>query len=89
LCDVGQNQLPVTNPGLGVFKAILLKWSEWEINSSIDLVSPIAGPELMAKYGAGPRIKAWLQKLGLPEYWRQVGWAPQCHPLSDNDFVCD
>lgn len=30
-------------------------------------------------------LNAW----GAPNYWRQVGFPPQCRPLGDKDFECD
>ena len=63
-------------------------WSEWELSATTDLLAPVVSPELMQKYRSDPRSKAWLIKLRLPEYWRQVGWPEQCRPLGEDDFEC-
>ncbi|WP_420434196.1 hypothetical protein [Hyphobacterium sp.] len=32
--------------------------------------------------------KAALIEMGLPEFWRQHGFPPQCHPVGSDDFEC-
>jgi TolB-like protein/Flp pilus assembly protein TadD len=34
------------------------------------------------------RFKAFVQRFGLVEYWRERGWPSFCHPTSSDDFVC-
>jgi hypothetical protein len=63
-------------------------WPEWELVASMDLLAPVAAPELMHQYRADPRTKAYLSRLRLPEYWRKVGWPEPCQPVGDNDFEC-
>jgi hypothetical protein len=37
-----------------------------------------------------PEFKAFMQELGLPEYWRWANeWPAQCRPVSGDDFECD
>jgi len=36
-----------------------------------------------------PHRKRWMVEVGLPAYWRKNGFAPQCRPVGDDDFVCD
>ena len=64
------------------------EWPEWEIAESINLLAPLASPELMHQYRADPRTKAFLIRLRLPGYWRKVGWPEVCRPLGADDFEC-
>ncbi len=34
-------------------------------------------------------IKAVLNKLGVPAYWRKHGYPPQCRAQGSTDFICD
>jgi TolB-like protein len=34
-------------------------------------------------------FKPHLEELGLPAYWRERGFPPDCRPLGDEDFECD
>jgi Tfp pilus assembly protein PilF len=63
-------------------------WPEWEVVTSINLLAPMTTPELMHQYRADPRTKEFLNRLRLPDYWRQVGWPEQCQPISETDFEC-
>jgi tetratricopeptide (TPR) repeat protein len=36
-----------------------------------------------------PRFKEFLREIGLVDYWKEYGWSDLCHPIGDNDFVCD
>ncbi len=43
---------------------------------------------------ASPHLKRWMSELGLPEFWRENGFPPQCKPLKskdggDDDFACE
>jgi TolB-like protein/Tfp pilus assembly protein PilF len=64
------------------------EWPEWELGAMIDLLAPVAAPELMSRYRSEPRSKALLTRLRLPEYWRVVGWPDICRPLEEDDFEC-
>jgi hypothetical protein len=35
-----------------------------------------------------PQTKGVIKHSRLPEYWRQVGWPPQCHAVGADDFEC-
>jgi TolB-like protein/DNA-binding winged helix-turn-helix (wHTH) protein len=35
------------------------------------------------------RFRAFARKAGLVEYWRAKGWPELCHPVGNDDFVCD
>jgi len=63
-------------------------WSEWEISAAGELLAPVTSPEVKAQQLADPRVKAWLTRLRLPEYWREVGWPDVCEPISEDDFEC-
>jgi hypothetical protein len=28
-------------------------------------------------------------KKGVADYWKEYGWPDLCHPVGDDDFVCD
>ena len=34
------------------------------------------------------RFKAYVQKIGLVDYWRAKGWPDLCHPTTGDDFEC-
>jgi len=64
-------------------------WPQWGMEtSSMNLLAPVASPELMHQFRADPRTKAYLKKLHLPEYWRKVGWPGMCQPIGEDDFEC-
>jgi TolB-like protein len=35
-----------------------------------------------------PRVKAMVERFGLPAYWREKGWPGGCRPLGEMDFEC-
>jgi tetratricopeptide (TPR) repeat protein len=36
-----------------------------------------------------PTFKEFVRKIGLIDYWKEYGWPDLCHPVGDDDFVCD
>ena len=37
-----------------------------------------------------PEFKEWVREIGLVDYWRGTGkWPDLCHPVGDDDFVCE
>jgi hypothetical protein len=64
------------------------EWPEWYISPLLELYSPDASPEKLRRFRSDPRTKAYLEDLGLPEYWRQVGWPDMCQPVGEDDFTC-
>ena len=36
-----------------------------------------------------PRFKELVREIGLIDYWKEYGWPDLCHPVADDDFVCD
>jgi tetratricopeptide (TPR) repeat protein len=36
-----------------------------------------------------PRFKEFVKEIGLVDYWKEYGWPDLCHPVGDDDFVCD
>jgi TolB-like protein len=63
-------------------------WPEWALTATTDLIAPVVPAEQLRQYRADPGVKAYLQQLRLPEYWREVGWPEQCRPLGEDDFTC-
>jgi len=63
-------------------------WPEWYLEGPYSLLAPMASREIMHRFLADPRTKAFLEELRLPEYWRQVGWPDMCQPLGEDDFEC-
>lgn len=63
-------------------------WSEWALTASTDLIAPAESAEQLRQYRADPGVKAYLQWLRLPEYWREAGWPEQCRPMGEDDFSC-
>ena len=35
-----------------------------------------------------PAMKAYLNSVGLPDFWRANKWPDFCRPLGDDDFEC-
>ena len=46
------------------------------------------GYPFMDEIKSDPRYKTLVQKLGLPDYWRQRGWPSYCWPKGESDFEC-
>ncbi len=38
-----------------------------------------------------PRFKKYVREIGLVDYWKEYGWPDSniCHPVGDDDFVCE
>jgi hypothetical protein len=36
-----------------------------------------------------PRFKEFVKEIGLVDYWNEFGWPDLCHPVGDDDFVCN
>jgi TolB-like protein len=41
------------------------------------------------EFRSSPHRKRLIHEIGLPIYWRNHGFPPQCRPLGDDDFECD
>jgi len=42
-----------------------------------------------SSFRESPARKQLMMKMGLPVYWREHGFPPQCRALGDDDFECD
>lgn len=42
-----------------------------------------------AEYRQSPAFKQYVRSLGLPDYWRETGYPPQCRAVGKDDFTCD
>ncbi len=42
-----------------------------------------------ASWRTSPHRKRLIRELGLPKFWREHGFPPQCRPVGDDDFECD
>jgi hypothetical protein len=40
-------------------------------------------------FRTSPAFKAVLERLGIPAYWREHGYPPQCRAVGKQDFTCD
>jgi hypothetical protein len=36
-----------------------------------------------------PAFKRIVEQIGIPAYWREHGYPPQCRPVGRTDFECD
>ena len=45
-------------------------------------------PTYMDEVRTSGRFKNIVQHLGLPDYWRERGWADYCWPVGEDDFAC-
>jgi TolB-like protein len=43
----------------------------------------------MRAYRRSPQFKAHMSASGLPPYWREHGFPPQCKPVGKDDFACE
>ncbi len=43
----------------------------------------------LANYRRSPQFKAFIQKSGAFDFWRQHGFPPQCKPVGKTDFACE
>ena len=61
----------------------------WEgiLGSLSRLNSPI-GDGLYSDALSHPVVKAKIQEIGLPGFWRSVGWPERCQPVGEDDFRC-
>jgi TolB-like protein len=41
------------------------------------------------RFRNSPAFKAVLERLGIPAYWREHGYPPQCRAVGQRDFTCD
>ena len=41
------------------------------------------------RFRNSPAFKAMLERLGIPAYWREHGYPPQCRAVGKQDFTCD
>ncbi|MCJ7555392.1 MAG: tetratricopeptide repeat protein [Gammaproteobacteria bacterium] len=44
---------------------------------------------MAAEYRHSPEFKQFARALGLPDYWRETGYPPQCRALGTDDFECE
>ena len=70
-------------------KGELFKAMEFAANQGIQVSGFTQfGFPFMNEMRTDPRYKAFVDKLGLVDYWRARGWPPYCWPRGDNDFEC-
>ena len=55
----------------------------------IDSDSQVAWDRSQPGYRNSAGFKAVLNKLGVPAYWREHGYPPQCRAKGSSDFICD
>jgi hypothetical protein len=55
----------------------------------IDSDSQIAWDRSQPAFRNSAGFKAVLNKLGVPAYWREHGYPPQCRAQGGSDFICD
>jgi TolB-like protein len=41
------------------------------------------------RFRNSPGFKMVLERLGVPSYWREHGYPPQCRAIGDRDFICE
>jgi TolB-like protein/Tfp pilus assembly protein PilF len=63
--------------------------SNWEskLGQLAMLASPI-GDGMYRRLFAEPETKEVMREVGLPDYWREVGWPEGCSPVGEDDFDC-
>ncbi len=72
------------------------KWriAEWIALGAYDRVEPsIDASQLWlassGRFRASPYFKPLVKKLGLPPYWQEYGFPPQCRAIGSEDFECE
>ena len=58
------------------------------VNSNPDLLFWIWSPG-MREVRQLPRFKKYREEKSLVDYWNRFGWPDLCHPVGEDDFVCD
>jgi len=58
--------------------------SDWRVPSSLALWD-----DSMRHYRKSNAFKLYIRESGILNYWREVGFPPQCKPIGQNDFACD
>ncbi len=57
----------------------------WDFSAALGCQWDVGLPRFRNSSG----FKAILEKLGVPNYWREHGFPPQCRPVGARDYVCD
>ena len=88
------NNLSTYNLGFISIWAAYLGDSEFALNAiekgaetSTNLVT--CWHPVMKKVRRLPRFKEFVREIGLVDYWKEYGWPDLCHPVIDDDFVCE
>lgn len=58
--------------------------NDWRIPSVLTLWD-----DSMRHYRKSNAFKLYIRESGILEYWREVGFPPQCRPVGQGDFECD
>ena len=58
--------------------------NDWRIPSYLTLWD-----DSMRHYRKSNAFKLYIRESGILEYWREVGYPPQCRPVGQDDFECD
>ena len=65
-----------------------MKVEEKAISINAESIVPLWYP-LMREVRQLPRFRQFVREIGLVDYWDKFGWPDLCHPVGDDDFVCD
>jgi TolB-like protein len=74
------------------FEVVLRKDREWrweDFLGTLLILSSTANERQFQALHTDPRAKELITESGLPGYWRQIGWPPQCRPVGADDFECE
>jgi len=58
-------------------------------SSTIDSSTHVHRDPGFPRFLNSPAPKAVLERLGIPAYWREHGYPPQCRAVGQRDFTCD
>lgn len=62
---------------------------QWEgFVAQLAIVISSANKEQYSDLLSDADTKRAIERVKLPEYWREAGWPDQRQPVGDNDFVC-
>lgn len=50
---------------------------------------PVVWGEAYRGYRRSPEFRQYIRDTGVLDYWRKVGFPPQCQPVESEDFRCD
>lgn len=71
------------------FLMVLGAWDQAAEEESLRFSTVVFWDPAHAGLRRTPAFKRIVTRMGIPAYWREHGYPPQCRPVGRNDFACD